>query len=120
VRERHRPARVRGDQASDRRTVSRTEVQRHLPPGFGGDLLDRRERDPRPDEQLPRRLVELADLCRPLRLISTSPARGTPPPTTPVSPPWGTMSAPCAQQIRSTSVTCAVSAGRTTAQASPP
>src|ERR1700730_3081206 len=38
---------------------------------------------------------------------------GTPPPTKPVLPPWGTIATPAARQARTTAATSAVVAGRT-------
>ena len=49
------------------------------------------------------------------RLSTTSPCSGTPPPTSPVLPPWGTTARPARVQQASTAATCSVSAGRTTA-----
>ena len=53
------------------------------------------------------------------RLTTTSPPRGTDPPTSPVLPPWGTTPTPASAQARSTPATSAVEAGRTTASAVP-
>ena len=44
---------------------------------------------------------------------------GTPPTTSPVLPPCGTMVVPIAAQALTTAATCAVSPGRTTARARP-
>ena len=53
------------------------------------------------------------------RLITTSPPRGTDPPTSPVLPPWGTTPTPASVHARSTAATSSVDAGRTTASAVP-
>ena len=44
---------------------------------------------------------------------------GTPPPTSPVLPPCGTIANPAAAQIRTTAATSAVEAGRTTSRVAP-
>src|SRR5579883_1707705 len=49
------------------------------------------------------------------RLSTTSPPRGTPPPTSPVFPPWGTRGTPVSRQTSRTPATSAVDRGRTTA-----
>ena len=46
-------------------------------------------------------------------------AGGTPPPTSPVLPPCGTIANPAAAQIRTTAATSAVEAGRTTSRVAP-
>ena len=45
---------------------------------------------------------------------STSPPRGTLPPTSPVLPPWGTIDAPAAAHARTTAATSSAEPGRTT------
>ena len=56
--------------------------------------------------------ARLSSTCVPL-------ASGTPPPTSPVLPPWATMRTPAAAQARTTAATSAVEPGRTTASARP-
>lgn len=56
--------------------------------------------------------VMLSTICVPEPL-------GTPPTTSPVLPPWGTIGVFAAAQALTTAATCAVSPGRTTARARP-
>ena len=53
------------------------------------------------------------------RLTTTSPWSGTPPPTRPVLPPWGTTGRPASCRRAMTAATSAVLPGRTTAAAFP-
>ena len=51
--------------------------------------------------------------------MTTSPWSGTPPPTIPVLPPWGTIETPCSRQTATTAATSSTEEGRTTAGAAP-
>ena len=53
------------------------------------------------------------------RLSTTSPPRGTPPPTSPVFPPWGTTAMPSRVHNASTRATSSESTGRATSRAVP-
>src|SRR5581483_1688836 len=53
------------------------------------------------------------------RLSTTSPCRGTPPPTRPVLPPWGTTGRPAVDSAAMTAAASSVLPGRTTAAARP-
>jgi len=50
---------------------------------------------------------------------TTTPPSGTPPPTSPVLPPWGTTGSPAWAQMRTTAATSSVEPGRTTAAQAP-
>ena len=103
---------VGGDQAADGRAVAGGEVDAEVEAGGSGMGLQRSE----PYAGAGRHLTGSRRRSAPAwssraRLSSTSPPPGTPPPTSPVLPPWTATAIPAAPHARSTAETSSVSAG---------
>ena len=111
---------VGGHHAADGGGVASAEVDAECPARRAGRGVEGGQRDAGCRRDLAR------GIGRPDRVASsrrsdstTSPPAGTPPPTRPVLPPWGTTATSCSLHHARTAATSSVEPGRTTAAARP-
>ena len=102
---------VAGDHAADRARVARAEVERRVEPAPRAAACSAASVVPAPTVTCPIAGSTSPTSFRRRSDSSTSSSRGTPAPTNPVLPPWGTIGTPWLAQTASTPATSLAVAG---------
>ena len=101
------------DQPADAGAAARGEIDAGVESGLGGQRLGLFEGDAGVEVEGLAGRIQPMYAVQPAQRGSTSPACAAPPPTRPVSPPWGTRARPIWRHRRTTAATWSVLSGRT-------